>query len=233
MYRRAAISPSRRPRSHDGPSRSRRADREHSSMRFAPQFRSTEVEGHIDRRGGLKIADSASRALLELVVEGDRHEGESVSLRSPATRVAGLRRVKAAVRIFRSGEAIGCAVLRVLGVEAGPDDSGGWSREGSRTRRRRRRSRFRGSSREGSGGTSHQAPPSRPWPRLVPRSLHHGHGSESPRARRAVPRDGDGRSPRTGSISFSQEYPGSYLSDPEVYASDDKLVLRLRIRGPE
>jgi hypothetical protein len=35
-----------------------------------------------------------------------------------------------------------------------------------------------------------------------------------------------------GKYHFSQEYPELYLSEPEVYASQDRLVLKLRIRGP-
>lgn len=35
-----------------------------------------------------------------------------------------------------------------------------------------------------------------------------------------------------GKYFFSTEYPELYLSEPEVYASQDRLVLKLRIRGP-
>lgn len=35
-----------------------------------------------------------------------------------------------------------------------------------------------------------------------------------------------------GKYFFSKEYPELYLSEPEVYSGDDKLVLKLRIRGP-
>lgn len=35
-----------------------------------------------------------------------------------------------------------------------------------------------------------------------------------------------------GKYFFSAEYPKLYLSEPEIYAADDRLVLKVRIRGP-
>jgi hypothetical protein len=191
------------------------------STEYAVRIQSTEVKAtSTDRR--LKIADSLTGVLDVVSKEIDAKVKDFRYDLRPLVSQA-YDRVKAPFE-FPLGEAKGCAELRVLGVEAGPTIlADGLEKDLALVVAPQVTLPCTPAK------DPAELPPLANVATLVPGpfTVTVPIAARYDELSRAM-----GMTFTDGKYFFSQEYPGLYLSEPEVYASDDKLVLRLRIRGP-
>ncbi len=191
------------------------------SGEYAVRIQSTEIKvTSSDRR--LKLADSVAGVLDIIAKELDKKVKEFRYDLRPLVAQA-YDRVRAPFE-FPLGEAKGCATLRVLGVEAGPTIlADGLEKDLA----------IIVAPEVTLPCTAKNEPASLPplanvatlvpgpFTITVPIAARYDELSKAM-----------GMLFTDGKYFFSKEYPGLYLTEPELYASDDKLVLKVRIRGP-
>lgn len=191
------------------------------SNEYAVRVQSVEVKvTSSDRK--VKIADSVT-GVLELVAKEieTRIKDYRYDLRPLVSQA--YERVKAPFE-FPLGDAKGCAELRVLGVEAGPTILADGIEKDLALIVAPQVTLPCSGKRDGAplpplSNVATLVPG--PFTVVVPIAARYDELSKAM-----------GMTFTDGKYFFSKEYPGLYLAEPEVYASDDKLVLKLRIRGP-
>lgn len=191
------------------------------STEYAVRLQSTEVKVTAGDRK-VKFADSVT-GVLDLVAKEleTRVKEYRYDLRPLVTQA--YERVKAPFE-FPLGDAKGCAELRVLGVEAGPTILADGIEKDLALIVAPQVTMPCSATRDGS-----PLPPLSNVATLIPGPFT---VSVPIAARYDELSKAMGMTFTDGKYFFSKEYPALYLAEPEVYASDDKLVLKLRIRGP-
>lgn len=191
------------------------------STDYAVRIQSTDVKvTSADRK--VKLADSAT-GVLELVAKEIETRIKDFRYDLKPLVSQAYERVKSPFE-FPLGDAKGCAELRVLGVEAGPTIlADGLEKDLALVVAPQVTLPCSGTK------DSTALPPLSNVATLVPGPFT---VTVPIAARYDELSKAMGMTFTDGKYFFSKEYPGLYLTEPEVYASDDKLVLKLRIRGP-
>ncbi len=191
------------------------------STEYAVRIQSTEVKvTSSDRR--LKVADSITGALDTI---GKEIEGRVKEFRYDLRPLVATAhdRVKLPFE-FPLGDAKGCAELRVLGVEAGPTILADGMEKDLALIVAPQVTLPCAAAKD-----SAELPPLANVATLVPGpfTVTVPIAARYDELTKAMSMTFEG-----GKYFFSKEYPELYLSEPEVYAGGDQLVLKMRIRGP-
>jgi hypothetical protein len=192
------------------------------STEYAVRIQSAEVKAAAGDRK-VKVADSVT-GVLDLVAKEIETRVRDFRYDLRPLVAEAYARVRAPFE-FPLGDAKGCAELRVLGVEAGPTIlADGIEKDLALIVAPQVTLPCSASAEEPSA-----LPPLANVATLVPGPFV---VSVPIAARYDELSKAMGMTFTDGKYFFSSEYPGLYLAEPQVYASDDKLVLELRIRGP-